>query len=214
MWFPIDQPDYQEAHPEEAEVLRAIQDMWLGMRPEPIDGSYPERFDRLPASFARNASAVSYHFGGRAQMLRAVLDHHQGPIDAQRRRLLADPDLPGTPLERLAVVTVDPLIDHLGASRGPEYLRIRAELLGRGDLDAEIEAAPLIVEAAGPIDLGSVARFAHHQRELVAAMIFAGLADFARRYPDAGWEERRHYGEFLRAAMVAIGQLAPSVATP
>lgn len=51
MWFPIDQPDYQADHPDEAEVLRAIQDMWLGMRPEAIDGSYPERFDRLPASF-------------------------------------------------------------------------------------------------------------------------------------------------------------------
>lgn len=177
-----------------------------------IDGPSTEAIVR--AAGARNASAVSYHFGGRAHLLRAVLDAHQAPIDVHRRRLLADPDLVGTPLEHLAVITVDPLVDHLGATRGPEYLRIRAELLGRGDLDAEIDDAPLILEAAGPIDLGAAERFAHHQRELVTAMLFGGLADFARRYPDAGWQERRHYGAILRAAMVGIGRLTPLVAAP
>lgn len=51
MWYPIDQPDYRAAHPDEAETLFAIQDYWLGMRMNPAELNYPERFDRLPENF-------------------------------------------------------------------------------------------------------------------------------------------------------------------
>jgi AcrR family transcriptional regulator len=35
-----------------------------------------------------NAAAVHYHFGGRDELLRAVLDRHLGPLNTQRLRLL------------------------------------------------------------------------------------------------------------------------------
>lgn len=54
MWFPIDQPDYQRAHREEVERLRALmrQAGWKDGDPiPPFPASYPERFDALPANF-------------------------------------------------------------------------------------------------------------------------------------------------------------------
>jgi len=52
MWFPADQPDHQAAHPEDAKILRAIGDLWLGdLRPPLSDGNYAHRFDTLPPNF-------------------------------------------------------------------------------------------------------------------------------------------------------------------
>ena len=52
MWFPMDQPSHQAAHPSDAKIFRAIQKMRLGdleLAPPPTD--YPERFEHLPTSF-------------------------------------------------------------------------------------------------------------------------------------------------------------------
>ncbi len=50
---PIDQPDYQHAHPEQLEIFRFIQQYILGdeVRPDPAPTDYPRLFDELPANF-------------------------------------------------------------------------------------------------------------------------------------------------------------------
>jgi len=53
MWFPIDQTDYQDAHPEQLEIFRFIQQYVLGdeVRPDAAPTDYPRLFDELPANF-------------------------------------------------------------------------------------------------------------------------------------------------------------------
>jgi arylsulfatase A-like enzyme len=54
MWFPIDQPAWQEAHPEETELAKAILGYAAWKESDPIptyDRAYPEHFDALPANF-------------------------------------------------------------------------------------------------------------------------------------------------------------------
>lgn len=174
-----------------------------------VDGPTIEAIVR--AAGAKNASAVNYHFGSRDELLAAVLSHHRDPIDARRRHLLAHHDETDSSLEFLAEITIDPLVDHLAQPLGAEYLRIRAELLSRGDLEPQIEDATVIVEAAGSLHRRSEDLGDRHRRELVTILVFGGLADFARRHPDASEQERKDYGAFLRAAMVAVsGTAQPS----
>lgn len=163
------------------------------------------------AAGARNVSAVSYHFGSRADLLAALLAHHRDPIDARRRQLLDAHRDNELSLEFLAEITIDPLVEHLAEPLGAEYLRIRAELLSRGDLEVQIHDAPLILKAAGSHLLRSGDPVARHRRELVAVLVFGGLADFARRHPDATEEQRRDHGALLRGAMVAVSRVNPAV---
>lgn len=171
-----------------------------------IDGPSIDAIVR--AAGARNASAVNYHFGSRAGLLQAVLDHHVEPIDARRRALLEASANGSEPsLELLAELTIDPLIDHLDRPLGAEYLRIRAELLGRGSLDEQMNQAPLLVAAAGSRHQLPQPRRARYRRELVTSLVFGGLADFARRYPDATPKERSEYGDLLKRSMVVLSDL-------
>jgi AcrR family transcriptional regulator len=45
-----------------------------------------------------NAAAVHYHFGGRDQLLRAVLDRHLGPVQERRLALVDDAQARGRPV--------------------------------------------------------------------------------------------------------------------
>jgi len=53
MWFPNDQPDYQETHPEDRQAFEFIQQFILegevDVSPPPLD--FPQLFDRLPENF-------------------------------------------------------------------------------------------------------------------------------------------------------------------
>lgn len=85
------------------------------------------------AAGARNASALQYHFGDRAGLVRAVLAPHHADVEARRHALLdAVEDADGTDLATLASALVRPsaarLADRPG---GPAYLRIVADLLDR-----------------------------------------------------------------------------------
>ncbi len=54
MWFPIDQPGYAEAHPDEVEAARGLLTMaaWKEDEPLPVyTGDYEEIFEALPANF-------------------------------------------------------------------------------------------------------------------------------------------------------------------
>jgi AcrR family transcriptional regulator len=79
----------------------------------------------------RNNSAVAYHFGSRAGLVRAVLEHRTGPIDARRRELVAEleqaSDGRAVTLADTMRVFVQPLAERLADSEPGWYLRFLAD---------------------------------------------------------------------------------------
>lgn len=104
------------------------------------------------AAGARNATALQYHFGDRAGLLRAVLDKHARGVDERRHAMLdayelghsetpqpGTPDHPRTPqpdaLGHPQALSLASALVHPPAAKladpdgGPAYLRIMAELI-------------------------------------------------------------------------------------
>lgn len=76
-----------------------------------------------------NASAVQYHFGGRAGLIRALLDRHHPAVEARRHALLDQYDETGLEdLRALAGALVRPFAAELSVVGGPGYLQTMAEL--------------------------------------------------------------------------------------
>ena len=77
----------------------------------------------VAAAGQRNASAVTYHFGSRQELLRALLMERDAPIDAERARLLDGVgENPAAPV--LLNVLVAPYAACLDTRSGRNYLRI------------------------------------------------------------------------------------------
>ncbi len=84
------------------------------------------------AAAAGNASAVQYHFGGRAGLVRAVVERHHPAVEARRHALLDQYEADGRPdLRTLAGALVRPLATELGVAGGPGYLQLLADLATR-----------------------------------------------------------------------------------
>jgi len=81
----------------------------------------------LAASGQRNVSALTYHFGSREQLLWAILDGHNAPLEAGRGARLVEPvDTMGT--RDLVAALVVPYAGCLADPDGRDYLRIVAQL--------------------------------------------------------------------------------------
>jgi AcrR family transcriptional regulator len=82
---------------------------------------------------ARNASALQYHFGDRAGLLRAVLEKHRADTEPRRHALLDRYALDGEPDTRsLVAALVLPLAGKLtDPDGGRHYLQINAEVSTR-----------------------------------------------------------------------------------
>jgi len=83
------------------------------------------------ASGHRNRSAVQYHFGSRAAVIRAVISRTMDPIDAERNMLLDHLESTGATLTTRSVleVVVRPLARQLRTPEGRRYFRIGAQLI-------------------------------------------------------------------------------------
>ncbi len=84
------------------------------------------------AAGSRNASALQYHFGDRAGLLRAVLAKHRAGVEARRHALLDEVEASGGgDLRALAAALVLPLAAELDEPGGPGYLQVLSDLANR-----------------------------------------------------------------------------------
>jgi AcrR family transcriptional regulator len=83
----------------------------------------------LDAAEQRNVSALSYHFGSRAGVLREILLRHGDVLDDERGELLARTGAEATTRDLVAALLV-PLAGQLATPEGRDYLRIVAQMTG------------------------------------------------------------------------------------
>lgn len=75
-----------------------------------------------------NSSALTYHFGSREGLLRALLRRHEEPLDAERGRLLDGLPSEGAPTRELVGVLLRAYARPLADRSGRRFLRIVAQL--------------------------------------------------------------------------------------
>jgi AcrR family transcriptional regulator len=85
------------------------------------------------ASGARNVTALHYHFGDRAGLVRAVLDKHHRDVEARRHAMLDTYEADARPdIRALAAALVRPLAARLAdPGGGANYLQILGDLMNR-----------------------------------------------------------------------------------
>jgi AcrR family transcriptional regulator len=112
------------------------------------EGGEPATSLRAVARLAHaNPAAVHYHFGGRDELLRAVLQRHLRPLAERRLRLLAEADLGGQAdltVARIVEALVRPDLELLAKLR--KHRVEIARLIGR-DLLADAPADPAVERA-------------------------------------------------------------------
>ncbi|XVQ84098.1 helix-turn-helix domain-containing protein [Microbispora siamensis] len=135
------------------------------------------------AAGQRNSTALQYHFGDRAGLLKAVLAKHRPEIEARRNQLLDEYEARGPlpqadALRSLAAALVRPAAAKLAdPDGGRDYLRVMEQLVhrmppslpedGSGSIDRWRElVAPLLPEAAVRL----------HQRFMAIRMTYVELA--------------------------------------
>jgi TetR/AcrR family transcriptional regulator, regulator of cefoperazone and chloramphenicol sensitivity len=81
----------------------------------------------LEAAGQRNVSALTYHFGSREQLLWAILERHNEPLELGRSERLGEP-AEDMPTRDLVAALVVPYAGCLADEDGRDYLRIVAQL--------------------------------------------------------------------------------------
>ncbi len=171
----------------------------------------------------RNSSAVQYHFGNKAGLLQAILEPHQARLDERRAEMLDQlGERPG--LEALIKALIRPLASLLEDESGRHYIRIRAQLVGVAQLPSDSDLIRDTLTGAGGggasaeprpgirrvaralVDLVDETQMADlgHRLTLTAVLLLHGLADFARRHPDATAAEREAFTDVLTRSVIAI----------
>ncbi|NKZ03408.1 TetR/AcrR family transcriptional regulator [Actinomadura latina] len=85
----------------------------------------------LQEAGARNATAVQYHFGDRAGILRAIFARHAPDVEARRHALLDAYEDGEQGVRPLAEALVRPLAARLADASGRAYLQIWADVVNR-----------------------------------------------------------------------------------
>jgi len=76
-----------------------------------------------------NNTAVGYHFGTKADLIRAIVRKHADPIEARRKELVAEIE-GSTEVRDWVICLVRPATDHMGSLGNPSWLaRFNAQLM-------------------------------------------------------------------------------------
>jgi AcrR family transcriptional regulator len=123
------------------------------------------------AAGARNASAVQYHFGDRAGIVRAIFARYLPDVEARRHALLDACESAAVPdLRALAGALVRPLAARLADPGGRDFLQIWAAVLDRRE--------PVVPAAA----LEDPADSVHRWRMLVLPLLEEDAVRLHRRF--------------------------------
>ena len=161
----------------------------------------------------RNNYAVGWHFGGKEELLQAILDKHQPKIDDARLAMLANHD--GTelvPLEDLARALVEPLADRLrDPSGGADYLRIQAQLAHVNVSYIPDNRPPGLARLIQLSEPHYSVKFGPHftdQSLLIFVVVFHGLSGFAALNPKPTPADLEHFTDLLVKSVCEMMALA------
>lgn len=163
------------------------------------------------AAGQRNNAAAHYHFGTKDALVDAVIDRHQGPIDAERKARLVELEARGdTTLRDLVEAFVGPLVDLLDDASGSCWLQVQAQLLV-DPVRSPLYRAPWRSSAHQVSRLVAGSRQAQGiwtetRNSLVDTLVFHGLADQARREARNASSNRDELVATLVDAVAAIVQ--------
>lgn len=159
------------------------------------------------AAGQRNTGALQYHFGGRDDLLRAVLAEHSAAVEQARGALLDEHVRFGDPtLEGLVDVLVLPLVAKLDG--GTQFLRIAAEVVGRprrfpGAIE-DLLSTPSMVRwtdaIAGFLPTAAPGR-PLHRRSTAVRFVYS---EFARRAAEPHSGDHRLFASHLADLVIAL----------
>ncbi|WP_030171954.1 TetR/AcrR family transcriptional regulator [Spirillospora albida] len=124
----------------------------------------------LQEAGARNATAVQYHFGDRAGVVRAIFARHAPDIESRRHALLDAYEDGERGIRPLAAALIRPMTPRLADPSGRAYLQIWADVLNRPD--------PLVPVTVLDDPSDSLCRW----RTLVEPLLEADAARLHRRF--------------------------------
>ena len=169
------------------------------------------------AAGQRNVSALSYHFGSREGVLRAILLRHGDPIDEERGALLAvvAPD-PST--RDLLATLLLPMAARLSTPEGRDYIRIVAQLTARFPVwrDPDELSPPNLRRILTLLEARPTGLSAPLRRERVLGVIMLMTAAFAERARALESRKRLALGEDAFLANLAdmlVGALEAPLGT-
>jgi AcrR family transcriptional regulator len=167
--------------------------------------------DIVEAAGQRNVSALSYHFGGRQDVLTAILLRHGTPLDEERGRLVAQLG-EGPSTRDLVGALLVPYGSKLSTPEGRSYLRIVAQLTADFQVwDAGGELSPphlrRILGALGERP-AQVAPAVRRQRVVEAIMLMtSSIADRARTLDQGATPDLDHDTYLANLADMIVGGL-------
>jgi AcrR family transcriptional regulator len=159
------------------------------------------------AAGLNNSGAVHYHFGGREELLAAVVDQHRHELDRRREALLDQLEDLGEPSVAAVVrVVVEPLLAKLDDARGRAFLSIQAQRMLRPHPQPGARR-PAVLRF---LRLFGTPHLARHSADLhsdfMQTLTFGALAQRAR-LEAAGAEtplSREEFADHLVAAVVRV----------
>ncbi len=197
----------ERAEQTRAALLRAAAALFAARGPENVSLNEITR-----AAGQRNASALQYHFGGRAGLLRDILQPRLAAVDLARARILDELEGEAALDARgLARALVEPLAAELAHEDGRAYLRIMAQWMRGGrrgkEMPVRAEDSPAsyrLGELARELRPAQTEAISEMRTRLLLILLWNGLVDWLD-------EDRRPVGvsreEFVRELTDGVASL-------
>jgi AcrR family transcriptional regulator len=163
-----------------------------------------------------NTGAVHHYFGGRDQLVEAIVEHHRADLDTRRHQLLDEAEALGdTSLALLVRVLVEPMAAKLDDERGRAFLSIQAQRTLR-PRQRRATPRPLAVRLLGLLGIaGAPGPTARQLDDFGRDLAYAALAQRAMAEAEGGREAGIGREEFVGQLCGAVARiLTPAPAEP